>query len=86
MRGGTRARGEGRGVRTVPADRRGEAAVSEREQGGRRKAGVQAVGPAERAGQGNGRTEPPRSAILPVSHVLAVCLPDESAGVWGFCL
>lgn len=47
------ARGEGPGVWTVSEDRPGEAAVSQREPGRRRQAGVQTVGPAERPEQGN---------------------------------
>lgn len=73
MRGGARARGEGPGVRTVPADRPGEAAVPEREQGRRWEAGVQTVGPAERAGQGNRCTEPlTRPVLLSLSAVVYV--------------
>lgn len=58
LRGGARARREGPGIRAVPAYRHGEAAVPERESGRGRQAGVQAVGPAARAGQGNRGSEP----------------------------
>lgn len=74
VRGGARTRGKGPGVRTVHPHRPGEAAVSEREQGRRRKAGFQTVGSAEPARQGN----PPRGASLragvlpeaPAEHIL----------------
>lgn len=59
VRGGARARGEGPGVRAVRAHRPGEDAVPEREQRRGRQAGVQAVGPAEGAGHGKDRAEPP---------------------------
>lgn len=65
LRGGTRARGEGPGIRAVSAHRHGEAAVSEREPRRGREAGVQAVGPAKREGQGNrGTASRPRSTRL----------------------
>lgn len=71
LRGGARARREGPRVRTVPADRRGEAAVPKREQRRGWKAGVQTVGSAERAGQGKRRTEPlPRTLIMFVCPVV----------------
>lgn len=76
LRGGTRARGEGPGIRAVPAHRHGEAAVSEREPRRRREAGVQAVGPAKREGQGNRCTESrSRSTRLSLrrSHAAVVC-------------